>query len=143
MSQTISDAHVQFVKSWMQAHIDDADKVLNMPVLFAEFGVSRKENGYNSSFRDAFYNTVYGKILQSTKKGGSGAGSLLWQLFPEGTEYMDDGYAITLSKDSSTSNIISLQSTRMMLFNTLCSTRCRWICRKKHALEDFMYHDEL
>jgi len=78
-----------------------------MPVVFAEFGVSTKDPGYNSSYRDALLTTVYTTLLNSTKKGGSGAGSLLWQLFPEGTDYMDDGYAIFLSKSASTSKIIS------------------------------------
>ncbi|KAK9124770.1 hypothetical protein Sjap_014372 [Stephania japonica] len=143
MSQTISDAHLQFVKTWMQSHIDDADKVLGMPVMFAEFGVSVKDDGYNSSFRDTLVSTVYSTLLNSTKLGGSGSGSLLWQLFPEGTEYMNDGYAIFLPKDQSVSNIISLHSTRLTLFNSMCSWKCHWGCKKKHVLDTFLYHEEL
>ncbi|KAF8402465.1 hypothetical protein HHK36_010549 [Tetracentron sinense] len=143
ISQTISDAHLKFVKSWMQAHIDDAENTLEMPVVFAEFGVSVKDNGYNSSFRDTFMSTVYKILLDSTRKGGSGSGSLLWQLFPEGTDYMDDGYAIVLSKSPSVSDIISLQSTRLMLFNSKCSWKCQWGCKKKNAQETFLYHDDL
>ncbi|KAK2657911.1 hypothetical protein Ddye_010963 [Dipteronia dyeriana] len=143
ISQTISDAHVQFTKSWMEAHIADGEKYLGMPVLFAEFGVSSKDGGYNSSFRDSFINMVYKTLLNSTKKGGSGAGSLLWQLFPDGTDYMDDGYAIVISKSPSTSNIISLHSTRLAIFNSMCSWKCRWGCRKKNPLEAFLYHDDL
>ncbi|KAL5991348.1 Mannan endo-1,4-beta-mannosidase 6 [Asimina triloba] len=143
ISQTITDAHIQFAKSWMGAHIEDAEKTLGMPVIFAEFGVSTKDPGYNTSYRDTLIGTVYGSILNSIRKGGGGGGSLLWQLFPEGTDYMDDGYAIVLSKAPSTSSIISLQSSRLTLFNSLCSTKCHWGCRKKHPLESFMYHDEL
>ncbi|KAA8517630.1 hypothetical protein F0562_015104 [Nyssa sinensis] len=102
VSQSISDAHIQFTNSWMQAHIEDAANVLGMPVVFAEFGVSTKDTGYNSSFRDTIISTVYNSLLNSTKKGGSGGGSLLWQLFPEGTDNMDDGYAIVISKSPST-----------------------------------------
>eukprot|EP00268_Persea_americana_P047927 TRINITY_DN5023_c0_g1_i10.p1 TRINITY_DN5023_c0_g1~~TRINITY_DN5023_c0_g1_i10.p1 ORF type:complete len:128 (-),score=23.37 TRINITY_DN5023_c0_g1_i10:253-636(-) len=127
----------------MQAHMDDAEKTLGMPVIFGEFGVSAKDQGFNTSFRDTFINTVYRTTLDSTKKGGSGGGTLVWQLFPNGTDYMDDGYAIVLSKSPSTSNIISLQSTRLMLFNSLCSTKCHWSCKKKNALETFLYHEEL
>ncbi|CAL5351627.1 unnamed protein product [Camellia sinensis] len=145
VSQSITDAHIPFIKSWMQAHIDDADNVLNMPVIFGEFGVSSKDPGYNSSFRDTLISTVYNSLLNSTKKGGSGGGSLLWQLFPEGTDNMDDGYAIVLSKSPATSNIISLQSRRLTSFNSLCSWRCHWGCKKKiHSdLETALNHDDL
>ncbi|KAL1329520.1 hypothetical protein AAHE18_12G046600 [Arachis hypogaea] len=143
ISQSIADTHLPFIKSWMEAHIEDAEKYLGMPVVFAEFGVSSKDPGYNSSYRDNLINTVYKTILNSTKKGGSGAGSLLWQLFPDGTDYMDDGYSIVLSKSPSTSSIISLQSTRLALFNSLCSKRCHWSCKKKSMFQKVLYHDEL
>ncbi|KAG9144259.1 hypothetical protein Leryth_023515 [Lithospermum erythrorhizon] len=143
ISQTLSENHFEFTKSWMQAHIDDAENYLKMPVVFSEFGVSVKDQGYNSTFRDTLIRTVYKTLLDSTKKGGSGGGSLVWQLFPEGTGYMDDGYAIVLSKSTTTSDIISLHSTRLQLFNSLCSWKCRWGCKKKHPLESFLHHDEL
>ncbi len=126
----------------MEAHIEDAEKYLGMPVIFAEFGVSANDPGYNSSFRDELISTVYKTLLNSTGKGGSGAGTLLWQLFPDGTDYMDDGYAIVLSKSPSTSNIISLQSTRVAIFNSLCSWKCRWGCKRKNA-QPFLYYDDL
>ncbi|KAI3864990.1 hypothetical protein MKW92_007802 [Papaver armeniacum] len=144
ISPSISKTHIKFVTSWMKSHIEDAEKKLGgMPVIFSEFGVSVRDNGYNASFRDTLISTVYKTILDSTKKGGSGAGSLLWQIFPEDTEYMNDGYAIVLSKSPATSNIISLHSTRLMLFNSRCSWRCHWVCsKKKNALPSVAVDDQ-
>ena len=127
----------------MEAHIEDAEKYLGMPVIFAEFGVSTKDPGYNSTYRDKYLSSVYKTLLDSTKKGGSGGGSLVWQLFPEGTDYMDDGYAIVLSNSPSTSNIISLHSTRMSIFNSICSMKCRWGCKKKNVMDIiFLNHND-
>jgi mannan endo-1,4-beta-mannosidase len=48
-----------------------------MPVMFAEFGTSSKDPGYNSSYSDTFIQTVYDSIIASVRKGGGGAGSLI------------------------------------------------------------------
>lgn len=124
----------------MEAHIEDAETYLGMPVVFSEFGVSTKDPGYNSTFRDTLITTVYDTLLDSTRKGGGGGGSLLWQLFPQGTDYMDDGYAIVLSQSPSTSKIISLHSKRLAIFNSKCAWKCRWGCRKKNPTS--RYYDE-
>jgi hypothetical protein len=71
------------------------------------FGLSEKDGGYDVSFRHTFVQTVYDSVIASVRSGGSGGGSLIWQLFPEGVGYMNDGYAIVLSKNPSTTNIIS------------------------------------
>lgn len=115
----------------MQSHIDDADSVLRMPVVFGEFGISAKDGNFNQTFRDTFIDTVYKTILNSTKRGGGGGGCLVWQLFPQGTDYMDDGYSIVPSKSPSTANILSLQSRRLHMFNSKCTWRCHWGCKKK------------
>ncbi|KAL7136040.1 hypothetical protein ABFS83_10G002500 [Erythranthe nasuta] len=143
ISQPTAEAQVAFTKSWIQSHIDDAENFLGMPVVFSEFGVSTKDPNYTITFRNTLISTVYNTVLNSTKRGGGGGGTLLWQLFPEGTDYMDDGYAVVLSKSPSTSNIISIQSNRLNTFNSLCSWNCRWGCKKKHLMHNSLYHDEL
>ncbi|CAO2839136.1 unnamed protein product [Amaranthus hypochondriacus] len=140
ISPTISDAHLQFYQSWLQAHIEDAEKTLKMPVVFAEFGVSVKDQGYNSSFRDTTYNMVYKTLLNSAKKGGSGAGSLIWQLFPDGTDYMNDGYAIVLPKTPTIADMISLNSARLELISSICTWNCRWGCNKRLLALDHTCH---
>ncbi|KAL9238962.1 hypothetical protein vseg_013326 [Gypsophila vaccaria] len=131
MTDAASDTQLEFYKSWLQSHIDDADKTLGMPVVFTEFGVSSKDPVYNSSFRDATYKLVYKILVESAKKGGSGAGSLLWQLYPQDTDYMNDGYAVVLSKSPSMSDILALNSARLNVVNSACSWNCRWSCRKR------------
>ncbi|XP_074273658.1 mannan endo-1,4-beta-mannosidase 6-like [Silene latifolia] len=115
MSEANPDAHLEFYKSWLQSHIEDADQKLRMPVVFSEFGVSRKNPECNSCYRDATFKLVYETLEESAKRGGSAAGSLMWQLFPEGVDHMCDGYEVVLSKSASFSDIIALHSTRMML----------------------------
>ncbi|KAG0498538.1 hypothetical protein HPP92_003229 [Vanilla planifolia] len=119
LSNTISEAYLQFTDSWIQSHIEDAEGVLGKPVLFAEFGVSAKDRNYSSGFRDQFFGLVYKNILNSTRTGGGGGGGLIWQLFPDGTDYMDDGYAVVLTKSPSTSSIVYLQSKRIRIFNSM------------------------
>ena len=121
-----SKARLDFGRTWMQSHIDDSDKVLGMPVVFGEFGVSRKHEGFSFAFRDTFINMVHQTLLRSTNRGGSGAGSLLWQLFTEGTENMDDGYAVILPKAPSVSHMLALQSKRLKSLVTERSRKSLW-----------------
>ncbi|XP_071691003.1 mannan endo-1,4-beta-mannosidase 6-like [Rutidosis leptorrhynchoides] len=143
IERPIPNARITFIKSWMKNHIHDAEKYLKMPVIIGEFGVSTKYTGYNTSLRNNLMSLVYNIIFHSAKKGGSGGGSLVWQLFPEGMEYMDDGYGVYLTKSASTANVIYRQNTRLSLLNSLCKWTCRWGCKKKHGVDVLNYKDEL
>ncbi|KAL0929036.1 hypothetical protein M5K25_000976 [Dendrobium thyrsiflorum] len=130
LSNSVLEDHLEFTKSWMQSHIDDAENVLGMPVVFAEFGMSAKDENFTVSSRNQFIDMVYKTILNSTRRGGGGGGCLLWQIFPKGTDFMDDGYAVVLKNKTSksTEKILSLQSKRLKTFNSKCSWRCNWTC---------------
>ncbi|KAK3139096.1 hypothetical protein QOZ80_5AG0377700 [Eleusine coracana subsp. coracana] len=137
MSGATREAQLQFVRSWMQAHIADAENVLDMPVVFTEFGVSTKARStFNATSRDQFIQTVYGELLSSTRRGGAGAGGLLWQVFPEGTDYMDDGYGVVLPWEAVTAGIMSAHSQKLQMFNARCAWSCRWGCKKREQSED-------
>ncbi|RZR71765.1 hypothetical protein BHM03_00007143 [Ensete ventricosum] len=105
-----SDAHLQFVRDWMHQHMDDAEKLLGMPVVFGEFGASVKDERFDSGFRETFMETVYNTLLSSRTRRDVGGGCLVWQLFPEGTEHMDDGYAVVLAESPSTLQMLSQHS---------------------------------
>uniref|UniRef100_J3M5Y6 mannan endo-1,4-beta-mannosidase n=1 Tax=Oryza brachyantha TaxID=4533 RepID=J3M5Y6_ORYBR len=127
------EAQLRFATSWVEAHIADAEGALGgMPVLFAEFGVSAKAGAvFNATSRNAFIEAVYGAMLRSTRRGGGGAGALLWQVFPEDTEYMDDGYAVVLPRAPATAGIVAAHSRRLQAFNSRCEWSCRWGCNRQ------------
>jgi len=128
------EAQLKFVASWMQAHIADGEGTLGgMPVVFTEFGASTKARSsaaFNATTRDQFIQAVYGHLLNSTRRGGAGAGALLWQVFPEGTDYMDDGYGVVLPRAAATARIMSAHSKKLAVFNSRCAWSCRWGCRR-------------
>uniref|UniRef100_A0A0D9WF40 mannan endo-1,4-beta-mannosidase n=1 Tax=Leersia perrieri TaxID=77586 RepID=A0A0D9WF40_9ORYZ len=126
------EEQVRFAESWVEAHVADGEgaaAVGGKPVLFSEFGVSvsgaKKAAAFNATSRDAFVEAVYGAVLRSTRRGGGGAGALLWQVFPEGTEYMDDGYVVVLPRAAATAGIIAAHSRRLQAFNSRCKTMTR------------------
>jgi mannan endo-1,4-beta-mannosidase len=94
----------------MQQHIDDAANLLGMPILIGEFGVSLKDGRFGNEFRESFMETVYTIFSSSWKSGVIGGGCLVWQLFPETAEHMDDGYAVIFAKSPSTLNVLSNHS---------------------------------
>ncbi|KAI4981827.1 hypothetical protein ZWY2020_022319 [Hordeum vulgare] len=97
----------------MQQHIDDAANLLAMPIVIGEFGLSQKNGKFENEFRKTFMHTVYNNLLGSWESGMVGGGFLLWQLFPEGAEHMDDGYAVIFAKSPSTFNLLANHSRKL------------------------------
>ncbi|KAJ7966781.1 Mannan endo-1,4-beta-mannosidase-like protein [Quillaja saponaria] len=104
---------VSFLSGWMNDHIQDAQNTLKKPVIFAEFGLTMKEFGFNPSQRDQLYDTVYSKIYSSASAGGAAAGGLFWQLLSEGMDSFRDGYEVILTESSSTVSLISEEAHKL------------------------------
>lgn len=113
LSSSNNENQLSFLNNWLDGHIQDAQFVLNKPLLITEFGKSLKDPGFTPYQRDRLFNTVYFKIYVSAKRGGAAAGGLFWQLLTEGMDSFRDGYEIVLSENSSTANVISQQAHRL------------------------------
>lgn len=85
---------------------------MKKPLVFSEFGESKKDSGYSESARDAFLSSIYTNIYNFARNGGIGGG-MVWQILGEGMESYDDGYDIVLSQNPLTRNVISQQSKKM------------------------------
>lgn len=113
LSSSNNENQLSFLNNWLDGHIQDAQFVLNKPILITEFGKSLKDPGFSSYQRDVLFNTVYYKIYASARHGGAAAGGLFWQLLTEGMDSFRDGYEIVLSENSSTANVISQQAHKL------------------------------
>lgn len=102
-----------FVQKWLTTHWTDSRMILKKPLVFSEFGKSKKDPGYSESTRDAFLNTLYTKIYESARSGGGIGGGLVWQIMAQGMDSYYDGYEIVLSRNPSTTAVISQQSRKM------------------------------
>ncbi|KAJ3680959.1 hypothetical protein LUZ60_015448 [Juncus effusus] len=102
--------HLKFVQTWMDSHITHSKDLLNKPIIFSEFGVSLKDERFCSDFRHSFMDTVYETFTQRDEIGG---GVIMWQLFPEGADHMDDGYAVVLAKFPGTCDLLASHSKRL------------------------------
>ncbi|KAH7524117.1 hypothetical protein FEM48_Zijuj06G0084900 [Ziziphus jujuba var. spinosa] len=113
LSGSSFEAQLSFLNGWVRDHIQDAQNVLKKPVLFAEFGRSLKESGYNTNQRDQIFNAVYSAIYSSARGGGAAFGGLFWQLLVEGMDSYRDGYEVILSESSSTVSLIAQESQKL------------------------------
>lgn len=101
-----------FMRRWLISHLSDSKYILKKPLVFSEFGKSKRDTGYSVYSRNSYLNAVYNNIYSFAKGGGIGGG-LVWQILGEGMESFSDGYEIVLSQEPSTSRIISQQSQQM------------------------------
>uniref|UniRef100_A0A7N0UGL3 mannan endo-1,4-beta-mannosidase n=1 Tax=Kalanchoe fedtschenkoi TaxID=63787 RepID=A0A7N0UGL3_KALFE len=113
-SDSTDEVQLKFLQEWMTNHTQDAQNILKMPVLYAEFGVSSKKAGFSVAKRDEVFTSVYTAIDSSaSNNGGAAAGSLFWQLLAPDMSNYGDGYAIVLSESRSTAKIIRQQSQKI------------------------------
>ncbi|EOY14814.1 hypothetical protein QUC31_000221 [Theobroma cacao] len=111
LQSSSEESQIAFLNNWLNNHIQDAQNILQKPLLFAEFGKSLKISG--PSQRDELFNTVYTAIYSSARGGGTAIGGLFWQLFAEGMDSFRDGYEVILSEGTSTVNIITQESQKL------------------------------
>lgn len=108
------EAQLSFLKNWIRSHIQDAQNILQKPIILAEFGKTNKDPGYNVSTRNQLLTTVYSAIYSSAKGGGAAAGGLFWQLLTENMDSFRDGYEIVFSECPSTADVITRQSKQLI-----------------------------
>lgn len=106
---------MDFIRKWLEGHIEDAQNILKKPVILAEFGIGTNTPGYTLANRDAVFTATYDIIYASAQKGGSGAGAFFWHLISDGMTNFADPSSIILSDNSSTVKIISEASRKMGL----------------------------
>ncbi|XP_042494318.1 mannan endo-1,4-beta-mannosidase 1-like [Macadamia integrifolia] len=112
-----NNEQLTFLQRWMDNHWADSRGVLKKPVVFAEFGKSKKHPGFSISIRDSFLNNTYNSIYNFARSGGTIGGGLVWQILAEEMESYYDGYEIILTQELSTSKVISEQSHLMTILN--------------------------
>lgn len=102
------------MQRWLQSHWDDTIKTLKKPLVFTEFGKSKKDPGYSEHARDVYLDAVFAGIYDLARIGdGSLGGGLVWQLMAQGMESYYDGYEIVLAQDPATSAMLARQSRLM------------------------------
>ncbi|KAL8542863.1 hypothetical protein ACS0TY_003666 [Phlomoides rotata] len=60
MSQD-DDDQLLFLDEWLNSHIKDGETIIQKPLLFAEFGKSLKDLGYDADKRDELFSAVYSR----------------------------------------------------------------------------------
>ncbi|WOH04283.1 hypothetical protein DCAR_0623692 [Daucus carota subsp. sativus] len=101
-----------FSEKWIGKHIQDAETILQKPLLVTEFGWER--SGFDRKTRERLFDTVFSDIYLSARRGGAAAGGMFWQLLTEGLDSYRDGYEIVFSESPSIASLISDQSKQLV-----------------------------
>ncbi|KAK9135111.1 hypothetical protein Syun_014441 [Stephania yunnanensis] len=107
------EGQLGFMERWPTSHWTDSRRILKKPLVFAEFGKSKKDPGYSLSGRDSFLSNAYSNIYKSARSGGTMGGGLVWRILGEGMDSYNDGYEIVMSQSPSTVGLIEAQSQKM------------------------------
>ncbi|KAL4578074.1 hypothetical protein LXL04_014190 [Taraxacum kok-saghyz] len=105
-------ARDEFVKKWINAHIEDCNSILGKPLLIAEFGKSSYSAGFSVEARDEYFNNIFNMFFESARNGGSCSGTTFWQVMAEGMDW-GDGYQVVLNQNPSTAAVIAQQTQRI------------------------------
>lgn len=116
------DAQIAFVKRWLTSHWTDSRTILKKPLVFSEFGKSKKDSGYSESARVIFLSSIYTNIYNLARNGGLGGG-MVWQIMAQGMESYYDGYEIVLSQSPLTTSVIAQQSKKMTALEHILNDR--------------------
>lgn len=109
----VMEEKMKYVEKWVRAHIEDAAGVLKKPVLFTEFGVSDQTQNFEVKNRIGMLDMMYGKIYESAKAKGAGAGVLVWQFLVEGVDRFRDEFTLIPWREPLLYGVIAQQSCRL------------------------------
>ncbi|KAL5845134.1 hypothetical protein ACOSQ3_011208 [Xanthoceras sorbifolium] len=111
ITSSSEENQMSFLNNWLYNHIQDAQNILQKPILLAEFGKSLRTSG--ASQRDQLFDRVYSAIYSSARGGGAAVGGMFWQLFTEGMDSFRDGYEVIFTENPSTASLITEQSQKL------------------------------
>eukprot|EP00899_Mesostigma_viride_P013206 jgi/Mesvir1/21887/Mv01956-RA.1 len=92
---------LEFLSRWNAAHIEDAQNILRMPVVGAEFGHRATGPSDTLDERVRVFDGIYRATQESAASGGPAAGALFWLLNAQGTADWN-GYGVTAGQVTNT-----------------------------------------
>ncbi|XP_042401377.1 mannan endo-1,4-beta-mannosidase 2-like [Zingiber officinale] len=114
LSQANLSEKMSYTSKWVASHIEDGKRELNKPILFAEFGLSNKVEGFEDSHRIMFYRSIFDAIYDSATKDGAGAGALVWQFLVGGMGKYNDEFGIVPGEFPAIDELMKEQSCRLL-----------------------------